>query len=108
MQYFPCIIHKLDSFKIPMHPIYILHIPSFTFLDPIATVALDSALEMGKTGLLKMREGREKFKFEEALIGPGGHVPGALSGFDPSSPNPADSSQGADKCNFLVGMEGGG
>lgn len=29
----------------------------------------------------------------------------ALSGFDPSSPNPADSSQAADKYNFLVGVE---
>ena len=25
--------------------------------------------------------------------------------FDPSSPTAADSSQGADKCNFLVGLE---
>lgn len=44
-------------------------------LCPITSAAMDSAEEMDKTGLLKMREGREKFKLEEALIGPSGHVP---------------------------------
>ena len=77
-QYFPSIIHILNSFKISLQPGYILHIvhtPLLMLLCPITSVVVDSAEEMDETGLLKMRGGREKFKLEEALMGPSGHVP---------------------------------
>lgn len=44
-------------------------------LCPLTSVVVDSAEEMDETGLLKTRGGREKFKLEEALMGPSGHVP---------------------------------
>lgn len=67
---FPFLIMETTSISviIPVFPLLIL-------LRPIPSVAIDGAEVLDKTGLLKMREGRENFKLEEALIGPSGHVP---------------------------------
>lgn len=62
-------------FKISMLPSISSTFPFSTLLCPITSIATDSAEELDKAGLLKMREGRDEFKFEEALMGPSGHVP---------------------------------
>lgn len=55
-------------------------------------VAMDSAEELDKTGLLKMTEGREKFKLG-SVNGAQWPCAVALSGFEPSS-NPTDRQSG--------------